>query len=344
MVDSIDKEIRMRAPTSPENITTIYFGGGTPSILGPEKIKGLLSTIQLHFKVDPLAEITLEANPDDINTENALAWKAMGINRFSIGIQSFSAQNLEWMNRAHTVEQSIECIEIIRSAGFTNFSIDLIYGTPGQDQQSWEEDLKLALELKIPHLSCYALTVEEGTALNKMINQGKKADVNPDEQAERFNSLVSMTKQSGYLHYEISNFALPGMESKHNSAYWEGKPYMGFGPAAHSLQGKTRSWNISNNIEYMRSIQEDKLPSEQEELSDTNLLNEYIMTGLRSAKGINREYIRHQWGEQLLGLIEIEIVPSLQSGKIVSTDYGWKLSETGKFFADGIASSLFIID
>ena len=334
----------MRAPTSLENINTIYFGGGTPSILGPEKINSLLSTIQLHFKVDPLAEITLEANPDDITTENALAWKAMGINRFSIGVQSFSVQNLEWMNRAHTVKQSIECIEIIRSAGFTNFSIDLIYGTPGQDQQSWEEDLKMALELKIPHLSCYALTVEEGTALNKMINKGKKEDVNPDEQAERFNSLVSMTKQAGYLHYEISNFALPGMESKHNSAYWEGKAYMGFGPAAHSLQGKTRSWNISNNIEYTRSIQASKLASEQEELSATNLLNEYIMTGLRSSKGIDREYIRLQWGEQLLGLIEMEMVQFLQTGKLVSTDYGWKLSEAGKFFADGIASSLFIID
>ena len=344
MVDSIDKEIRMRAPTSLENINTIYFGGGTPSILGPEKIKGLLSTIQSHFNVDPLAEITLEANPDDINTENAFAWKAMGINRFSIGVQSFSAQNLEWMNRAHTVEQSVECIEIIRSAGFTNFSIDLIYGTPGQDQQSWEQDLQLALELKVPHLSCYALTVEEGTALNTMIDQGKKADVNPDEQAERFNSLVSMTKQAGYLHYEISNFSLPGMESKHNSAYWEGKPYMGFGPAAHSLQGKTRSWNISNNMEYIRSIQAARLPAEQEELSATNLLNEYIMTGLRSSKGISRAYILDQWGERLLEIIEMEMAPSLQTGKLITTDDGWKLSEEGKFFADGIASSLFIVD
>jgi oxygen-independent coproporphyrinogen-3 oxidase len=343
MIEAIDKEIRMRATPSMQQVNTIYFGGGTPSIIDPEKISELIATIRSRFTVDPEAEITLEANPDDINMKNALAWKAMGINRFSIGIQSFSEENLQWMNRAHNAQQSIDCINIIRTAGFNNFSIDLIYGTPMQDQRSWEDDLKLAIELKVPHLSCYALTVEEGTALHEMIKKKKRTDVSPDEQAERFNSLVTMTRQSGYLHYEISNFALPGMESKHNSAYWQGKPYMGFGPAAHSFQGNTRSWNVSNNMKYIRSIQESILPSEHEELSSIELLNEYIMTGLRSSSGIHRLRIIDQWGMDCLNKIENEMKPWLYSGKLLETESGWVLSESGKFFADGIAASLFLL-
>lgn len=343
MIDAIDQEIRMRATTSIKEVNTIYFGGGTPSIVDPEKINRLLDTIKSNFTVNPEAEITLEANPDDININNAFAWKAMGINRFSIGIQSFSEENLQWMNRAHTAKQSFDCIEIIRSAGFTNFSIDLIYGTPGQDQVSWENDLKFAIDMKVPHLSCYALTIEEGTALHHMIKTKKRTDINQDEQAERFNSLVSSTRQAGYAHYEISNFALPGMESKHNSAYWQGNPYIGFGPAAHSFEGNTRSWNVSNNMKYIQSIKALILPLEYEELSAIDMLNEYIMTGLRSSSGIDRQKIIDQWGSEYLNMIEMEIARWLDSGKILKTKHGWALSDTGKFFADGIASSLFIL-
>lgn len=343
MIEAIDQEMRIRASTSFKHINTIYFGGGTPSIIDPEKINGLLNTIKSNFIVQPDAEITLEANPDDINMNNALAWKAMGINRFSIGIQSFSEENLQWMNRAHTAKQSIDCINIIRTAGFNNFSIDLIYGTPGQDQASWENDLKLAIDLKVPHLSCYALTVEEGTALHHMVKTQERTDINQDEQAERFNALVRLTRQAGYAHYEISNFALPGMESKHNSAYWQGKPYLGVGPAAHSFEANKRSWNVSNNMKYIRSIQASILPSEHEELSAVDALNEYIMTGLRSSSGIDRQKISDHWGSEYLNTIEIEIAPWLDSGKLIKTKNGWALSDTGKFFADGIAASLFVL-
>lgn len=343
MIEAIDQEIKMRATTPIKEVSTIYFGGGTPSIVDPEKINRLLDTIKSNFNVHPEAEITLEANPDDININNALAWKAMGINRFSIGIQSFSEENLQWMNRAHTAKQSIDCIDIIRTAGFNNFSIDLIYGTPGQDQASWENDLKLAVNLKVPHLSCYALTIEEGTALHHMIKTKKRTDINQDEQAERFNSLVTLTRQAGYGHYEISNFALPGMESKHNSAYWQGNPYLGFGPAAHSFEGNTRSWNVSNNMKYIRSIKESILPTEHEELSAVDVLNEYIMTGLRSSSGIDRQKIIDQWGSEYLNMIEIEMGRWLDAGKLIKTKNGWALSDTGKFFADGIAASLFIL-
>ena len=343
MIEAIDKEIRMRALISPSTVNSIYFGGGTPSIIDSEKISRLLNTIHSCFSVDPKVEITLEANPDDITINNALAWKDMGINRLSIGIQSFSGENLNWMNRVHNAQQSIDCIEIIRSVGFNNFSIDLIYGAPMQDQYSWEDDLNLAIKLKVPHLSCYALTIEEGTALHNMIKTKKRLDVNQDEQAERYNALVLITRQAGYLHYEISNFALPGMESKHNSAYWQGKPYMGFGPAAHSFQGKIRSWNISNNIKYIKSIQESILPFEYEELSDLDLLNEYIMTGLRSSAGILKKRIIDDWGDDHLNLILTAMKPWINSGKLLQTKTGWILTDNGKFFADGIASSLFVL-
>ena len=343
MIEAIDQEIRMRASSSFNHISTIYFGGGTPSIIDPEKINKLLNTIKSNFTVQTDAEITLEANPDDININNALAWKAMGINRFSIGIQSFSEENLQWMNRAHKAKQSIDCIDLIRTAGFNNFSIDLIYGTPGQDQAAWDSDLKFAIDLEVPHLSCYALTIEEGTALHHMVKTQQRTDINQDEQAERFNALVKMTKQAGYAQYEISNFALPGMESRHNSAYWQGKPYLGVGPAAHSFEGNTRSWNVSNNMKYIRSIQASILPSEHEELSAVDLLNEYIMTGLRSSSGIDRQKIINQWGSAYLNMIEIEITAWLESGKLLKTDNGWALSDAGKFFADGIAASLFVL-
>jgi oxygen-independent coproporphyrinogen-3 oxidase len=209
MVAAIKKEMQIRSGETTEKMETVYIGGGTPSLLDTAAINALLHTAKTCFDVQPGAEITLEANPDDIQFERAQAWKEMGINRFSIGIQSFSDQHLQWMNRAHDARQSLECIETIRNAGFSNFSIDLIYGTPGQSQEEWIQDLETAIDLKIPHLSCYAMTVEEGTALHHLIAKEKKAKVSEDEQAERFEALVALTARGGYTHYEISNFALP---------------------------------------------------------------------------------------------------------------------------------------
>lgn len=341
MVTAIQKEIENRANELEEKIDTVYVGGGTPSLLKPEAIHAILHTARKTYRINPDAEITLEANPDDITPAKAMAWKSMGINRFSIGVQSFGDTHLQWMNRAHDAQQSLKCIEVIRNAGFSNFSIDLIYGTPGQTQQDWINDLQTAIDLKIPHLSCYAMTVEEGTALHHMIAYKKKEKVSEEEQAERFDALLHMTATNGYGQYEISNFAVPGMESKHNSGYWESKSYLGFGPSAHSFQQGKRSWNISNNAEYMKGVETGQPVATTEILTERDMLNEYTMTGLRSAKGIDKKTILLRWGQQAYAHLEEEIAPFLANGKIVQDEKTWKLSASGKFFADGIASSLF---
>jgi oxygen-independent coproporphyrinogen-3 oxidase len=327
-----------------QEVQTIYFGGGTPSILATATIENMLDAIKTNYSVSSNPEITLEANPDDITAEKTMAWKQMGINRFSIGVQSFADENLRWMNRAHDASQSIQCIQTIRDVGFENFSIDLIYGTPGQTQEGWIKDLEKAIELKIPHLSCYALTVEEGTALHHLIGSGKKEKISADEQAERFEALVQLSSLAGYSHYEISNLALPGKESRHNSAYWEGKPYLGFGPSAHSFSGTKRSWNIADNLKYIQAIDAGIPPSEEETLRETDQLNEYIMTSLRSIKGMQKETIKTRWGMEKLQIISREIEPFIDAGKIIATENAWILSGEGRFFADGIASALFFLE
>lgn len=344
MVEAIDTEIILRRHEIEEDIETIYFGGGTPSILEPAQISKLLNTIRDNYPVAHSTEITLEANPDDISLEKALAWKQMGINRFSVGVQSFADENLRWMNRAHDASQSIACIHTIRKAGFDNFSIDLIYGTPGQTQTDWISDLEQAIQLKIPHLSCYALTVEEGTALHHMIGSGKKERISADEQAERFETLVKLSSAAGYVHYEISNLALPGKESKHNAAYWEGKPYLGVGPSAHSFSGNKRSWNIADNLQYIQSIEAGILPFEAEELRSIDQLNEYIMTALRSTKGIQKDIVVKKWGLEKWASIQRGMQPFLTNGKAMAKDEGYTLTTEGRFFADGIASSLFFLE
>jgi oxygen-independent coproporphyrinogen-3 oxidase len=344
VVNSIIKEIGLRSSEMKEEVQTIYFGGGTPSILATATIENMLDAIKTNYSVSSNPEITLEANPDDITAEKAMAWKQMGINRFSIGVQSFADENLRWMNRAHDASQSIQCIQTIRDVGFENFSIDLIYGTPGQTQEGWIKDLEKAIELKIPHLSCYALTVEEGTALHHLIGSGKKEKISADEQAERFEALVQLSSLAGYSHYEISNLALPGKESRHNSAYWEGKPYLGFGPSAHSFSGTKRSWNIADNLKYIQAIDAGIPPSEEETLRETDQLNEYIMTSLRSIKGMQKETIKTRWGMEKLQIISREIEPFIDAGKIIATENAWILSGEGRFFADGIASALFFLE
>lgn len=343
MVNAIEKEIILSNHGKKSPIETIYFGGGTPSILSTKHLDRLLNTVYKLFEVNAEVEITMEANPDDITPEKAKAWKAMGINRFSIGIQSFFEEDLKWMNRAHDAQQSRRCIEIIKEEGFYNFSIDLIYGTPGQTHERWLENLDIAIQEKIPHLSCYALTVEEGTALYSMIKSGKKESVDSDEQSICFDALVQKTRDAGYRHYEISNLALPGMESKHNQSYWKGIPYWGFGPAAHSFDGKSRRWNVANNMEYMTSIENNKIPSEIEFLSEVDQLNEYIMTSLRCDTGINKNYFKHNWGEEKLLNLRKEINVSIELGRVIEDTVCFKLTDQGRFFADGIISSLFYI-
>jgi oxygen-independent coproporphyrinogen-3 oxidase len=247
------------------------------------------------------------------------------------------------MNRAHNASQSLECIELIRNTGFENFSIDLIYGTPGQPMGDWIKDVQKAVELRIPHLSCYALTVEEGTALHHLISAGKKEHVNTDEQASQFQKLLEITNAAGYHHYEISNFAQPGKESRHNSAYWDGIPYLGVGPSAHSFSSNTRSWNVAHNLEYIRNIESGTRPFTSEKLSPVDALNEYIMTSLRSSKGISKEKLTLNWGTEKMDQVEKNLAKHLLTGNVIKTTTGWKLSDTGKFLADGIASDLFLL-
>lgn len=343
MINAIVKEIELRKHTSIAPIETIYFGGGTPSILDAASIDAMIQAVYKHYRVISHPEITLEANPDDITKAKAGDWKSMGINRFSIGIQSFSNRHLQWMNRAHNGLQSLACIETIRLAGFENFSIDLIYGTPGQSLDDWEKDLEQAIGLQIPHLSCYALTVEQETPLFHLIKKGAKENTSSDLQAASFQLLVSKATSNGYRHYEISNFALPGMESKHNSSYWNGKPYLGFGPSAHSFHDRTRSWNISNNAAYIQSIENNQRSYESEVLSDKDLFNEYIMTHLRLDEGISSNWIKVNAGIDQLQNTERMLLRHEATNHVVKTAEGWKLTAQGKFLADGIAADLFQI-
>jgi oxygen-independent coproporphyrinogen-3 oxidase len=344
VLKAIETEIALRSSEVEEEIKTIYFGGGTPSLIDVNAIESILNQIGKHFVIHQDAEITLEANPDDINKIKATSWKEIGINRFSLGIQSFEDDYLQWMNRAHNASQCFAAIDIIRETGFENFSIDLIYGTPGQTKEGWIKDLQTAIDLKIPHLSCYALTIEEKTALHHLIEKGEKEAVSPDEQAERFQLLMELSSSAAYHHYEISNLALTGFESKHNSAYWEGIPYLGIGPSAHSYDGKIRKWNIANNIIYTNGILNNAPQFEEELLSDNDQFNEYCMTAIRRSKGIEKQKIVLLGGNNRLLAMNEMIKPYIKSGKVIEDHDGWKLTNEGKFFADGIAASLFIVD
>ena len=347
-VDALKKEINITPSFIPqdqgakEKINTLYFGGGSPSILPIQDLQSIFETLQKRFSFSEKIEITLEANPDDINKEKLLAWQSLGINRLSVGIQSFQDEELKWMNRVHTAKESLDCIDAIQSAGFDNYSIDLIYGSPLLDDSNWKKNVAIVIEKKIPHISCYALTVEPSTALNKMILQGKKEAVDADRQANQFSLLMEWMERAGYQHYEISNYALPGKKSIHNSNYWEADAYYGFGPSAHSFDGhKTRSWNIANNALYIQSLANNQIPKEQEVLSSQEQLNEYSMTALRTNTGIDLNKVESIHGaDAVTGLLNAA-QPYIQSKKIRVEDNHILLSKEGKLFADGIAAALF---
>lgn len=342
LINALVKEIELtKVYEDAETIETIYFGGGTPSIIDIEELKKILDTIRRKWIIAKDAEITLEANPDDINNDKLLLWKANGINRLSVGIQSFNEEELKWMNRAHTAAESLRCIDEIAAAGFTNFSIDLIYGSPLLSNEQWKKNVDIVINKKIPHISCYALTVETKTALDKMIQLKKKAPVDAEKQAEQFVLLMQWMKEAGYEHYEISNFALPGFRSKHNSSYWKDKLYYGFGPSAHAYDGESRSWNIANNIQYIKTLQNNQLPSEKEILTPTQQLNEYIMTSLRTMEGIDLKKTEERFGlsnkEKLIHQVQKHIAAS----NAIIKDDRLVLTDEGKLFADGIAADLF---
>jgi oxygen-independent coproporphyrinogen III oxidase len=317
-----------------EKIETIYIGGGTPSLLAFEEIKKLLTTINECFEVVENAEISMEANPDDITEQKLIEWERSGISRLSIGVQSFFEEDLQWMNRAHDASQAAGSLQLAVKY-FKNISVDLIYGFPLLTNKKWKENVDKAVSLNIPHLSCYALTVEPKTQLHKLIGQKKMTEINPERQSEQFLDLMKWLGEAGYEHYEISNFAKPGFRSRHNSAYWQGKKYIGIGPSAHSYDLVSRQWNIANNTVYRESIAKGIIPFEREELTVAQKQNEYIMTSLRTIEGIDLSRV----GENEKFMLTVE--KYLASGKMIMDKNLIKLTDEGKLLADGIAADLF---
>ena len=343
MVQTICKEAMLRNDYLTDDIATIYFGGGTPSLLTNDDLRFTIDKLRSLFKVDADAEITLEANPDDITEEKLSQWKQAGINRLSIGVQSFFNDDLIWMNRAHNAEQAYKSILLAKQFGFENITIDLIYGTPTLSDENWMRNIEKALHLHIPHLSCYALTVEPNTALQKMIHQHKKENVDAEKQSRHFEILMQRLNEAGYEHYEISNFAKPGFRSRHNSSYWRGAHYLGLGPSAHSYNGVSRQWNISNNALYIKSINENVVPFEREELSSTQKINEYIMTSLRTMEGLSLQKIKQLHCEKTSADILSEAEKFIHREWMKNENDFLILTEKGKLFADGIAADLFRI-
>jgi oxygen-independent coproporphyrinogen-3 oxidase len=343
MVKSILQEMELRQHyLNGDTIETIYFGGGTPSLLNADELTSLLNRIKELFPVADQAEITLEANPDDLTAEKLQELKAAGINRLSIGVQSFHETDLKWMNRAHDSRQAINCITTAQSLGFKNITIDLIYGGPTLSNEGWEENVKQAISLGIPHLSCYALTVEPGTALDHFINKKKMEPTDPDKAALHFEMLMQWLKEAGYEHYEISNFALPGWHSRHNSSYWQGSHYLGVGPSAHSFNGHSRQWNVANNSLYIKAIEKGEVPFELESLTTSMQFNEYIMTTLRTSAGCNLEWVAEKFSKDHVLHLLAHSQPFIASGKMEKSGETLRLTTAGRLFADGIAGELFV--
>lgn len=344
MVLAIANEIEMRKKESQsEIIETIYFGGGTPSVLQIADLKLLIDTIYKNYNVADNAEITLEANPDDLSENRIIELSNYRINRLSIGIQSFFDDDLVMMNRAHNSAEAKNCLKIATQY-FDNISIDLIYGIPGMSNEKWKQNIEMALSFDINHISSYALTVEPKTALKKLIATGKIAQPKDEVASEHFEILVETLEKNGFIHYELSNFGKENYFSKNNSAYWLGKKYIGVGPSAHSYDSKNRSWNIANNAIYLKSIQENKLPSETEILTETDKYNEYIMTGLRTIWGVSLHKVENDFGKFYLDYLQTQAQKFLNDELLFIENHILKPTKKGKFLCDGIASNLFYLN
>jgi len=344
MIAAICKEITLRDDyLNNKYLTSIYFGGGSPSLLEELDLEKIFSTLSRHFIWDNKTEITLEANPDDIDTKKLHIFKKWGINRLSIGIQSFFDIDLKWMNRAHDAIDASKCIQLSQDSGFENITIDLIYGSPTTTTEMWHENIQKTLNFKIPHISSYCLTVEEKTALHHQIKTKKIVSPDPELATEQFNILIDGLTSYGYDHYEISNFGLPGKHAVHNTNYWKGANYLGIGPSAHSFNGTTRSWNIANNKKYIDNIHIEILPHETETLSFSSKYNEYIMIGLRTMWGVNYQKIKKIGAEYSTYFISM-IQDDIQKGHVIHNNGNYTLSKEGKHFADRIAMNLFYVD
>ena len=344
MILALANEIKMRKNEfRNEILETIYFGGGTPSILQIADIRFLLETIYDNYSIIANPEITLEANPDDLTEDRIIELSQTKINRLSIGIQSFFESDLKLMNRAHNAEEAKICLEMATQY-FDNISLDLIYGIPGMSNEIWKKNIEFALSFGIPHISSYALTVEPKTALHKLIQTGAIEKTNDEVAQEHFSILVALLEANDFTHYELSNFGKANYFSKNNSSYWLGKKYIGIGPSAHSYNGISRSWNVSNNSLYIKAIQENQLPNEEEILTITDRYNEYIMTGLRTIWGVSIDKIKTEFGITYSDYLMKQVQKFLNDDLVIIKDNVLKPTKKGKFLTDGIASDLFMLN
>ena len=344
MVLALLKELGLRKDEfQNEIVETIYFGGGTPSILTIDDLQFLIDTVYKHYKVVENPEITLEANPDDLDEETILQYANSPINRLSIGIQSFFEDDLQLMNRAHNSAEAKKCLAFATQY-FDNISIDLIYGMPNMSNEKWLQNIEMAISFNIPHISSYALTVEPKTALHKMIKSGSITNLDDDVLQQHFHILIDKLQENGFIHYELSNFGKLDYFSKNNTAYWLGKKYIGIGPSAHSFNGESRSWNVSNNSLYLKAIAENKFPSESEILSKTDHYNEYIMTGLRTIWGVSLEKIETEFGSNYLDYLRQQAEKYISDNLLKVENNILKTTKKGKFLCDGIASDLFLLN
>ena len=342
-VKALVKEVELQKNYLTHAVETIYFGGGTPSLLADIHLDQILNALHKHFNIAPKHEFTLEANPDDISLDKTKAWAQVGVNRLSIGIQSFEQAALNWMNRAHTTAQSHSAIENAKAAGIHNISTDLIYGTPHLTDEALLKDMGILKDYEIPHISCYALTVEDKTALKHMIENNKIQNVDTEKQARHFEMVVDTLNALGFEHYEISNFAKPGHRSQHNSSYWKGLPYLGLGPSAHSYNGHSRQWNMANNHLYIQSLEKDQLAFEIEQLDEVAKYNEFMMIRLRMLEGFSLQEINNVFGSAYTKHTQEILNGFLTAGKIERVNDHYRITKQARFLADGIASDFFIV-
>ncbi|PTB96726.1 coproporphyrinogen III oxidase [Marivirga lumbricoides] len=345
MANSICEEIKLQKDyLENEKITSIYFGGGTPSLLSEKQLCKIMDTLYRYFTISKQSEITIEANPDDITPKKLADLYLAGINRLSVGVQSFDEKVLKWMNRAHDATHAHQCLKWINDSSFKNYSVDLIYGIPISTHAKWAEDLKNLTKYHPPHISSYCLTIEPNTVFGKWQKKGDLSEASEDYAAEQFMELTNYLSAIGYQHYEVSNFCLPTFESKHNSSYWQQKPYLGLGPGAHSYNGFSRQFNIANNALFIRSIKEGKLPFEKEILSRNDQINEYLMTSLRTSEGCDLDYLQHKYNYNFQEENSSTINEWRKQGLCEVNQQKIILTPEGKLLADKLAADLFLVD
>lgn len=345
LLEAINKEIELQKDyLDDDEVDTIYFGGGTPSILSPGQILSFIDTVKKNYSVKNEIEITLEANPDDLSSDYLKELRIKGINRISIGVQSFFDNELKILNRRHTASQSADSVKHSIEAGFENISIDLMYGIPGSDYGLWQKSLEKAIELPVQHISAYHLTIEPGTVFAAFLKKGKIKLMEEEKSVEQFRELISTLKTKGFIHYEISNFCREGYFSKHNTNYWKQKKYIGIGPSAHSFNGSTRQWNVSDNKKYIDSLAKSKIPCNMERLDEKTRYNEYILTSLRTMWGADLKYIEETFSKEARDYCVSLSNRFIDYGMLEKREENLVLTQQGKFISDNIISELLMIE